>query len=482
MSTMVHEELLSNNLLALGQMDSDSKVQALAQQGLQTLCQKIDEKSLPEQRIDKQLVDLFISEIDEKIGEYIDQLLHHEKFQAKEALWRSLYGLVKSTDFSENIEIAILNVSKRDLIEDFQEHTDSTQSGLYKKVYVEEYGQFGGSPYGCMISNIEHSASSNDMQLLQSIAKVAAIAHCPYIASASASMFALESFTELPGIKDMGSIFESPRHIQWRSLRELEDSRYIALTMPRYLLREPYTAENNPINEFVYNEFIGGMHNNYLWGNASFLLASRIADSFAKYRWCPNIVGPRGGGTVEDLPVHQFTRYGEFQVKVPVEVMISDRLEYELSEQGFIPLTMRKGSNNAAFFSANSIQKPRRFGTSVYAKSIEENYKLGSQLPYLFIVTRLAHYIKVLQRENIGTWKSKPDISKELNDWIRQYVSDQDNPPMIIRCKKPLRAATVQVDQPVGDPGWYTVKLDIVPHFKYMGANFTLTLKGKLDR
>jgi len=472
----------TGELIKLGRLTENNEIADLAKLGINTLCDEIDKKESDICRVDQRLVDEFICDIDEKIGEYIDQILHQESFQSKESLWRSLYNLVKTTNFDENIEIGILNITKNDLIEDFKENIDITQSGLYKKVYSEEYGQFGGAPYAAIIYDYEFTPMSRDIELLKNISVVASLSHCPFIASASPQMLGLDSYEQISAIKDVASIFDSPQHTAWRGLREREESRYIALTLPRFLLREPYTTENNPINEFSYNEFIGGKQGNYLWGSAAYLLAGRIIDSFSKYRWCPNIVGPLGGGTIEDLPSHYFTRYGDWQVRIPVEVLISDRLEYELSEQGFIPLIMRKSSNEAAFFSACSIQKPKKFGNSHFAKSMEENYKLGSQLPYLFIVTRLAHYIKVLQRENIGTWKSKPDIVKELNDWVRQYVSDQENPPTIVRCKKPLRAATIEVDQPEGEPGWYNVKLEIVPHFKYMGANFTLTLKGRLDR
>jgi len=473
---------ISTTLMRLGRLNESTEIFGLAGLGLTTLCDEVEIKNIEQQRVDQLFIDEVIIDIDEKIGEYIDQLLHHPEFQRQESIWRSLYGLVKSANFEENIEIGILSLSKKELINDFNDNIDTTQSGLYKKVYSEEYGQFGGAPYAAIVSNFEFAQNSSDIALLKSISAVSSVSHCPFIASASPKMLGLETFEQISSIKDMPSIFESPHHAAWRGLRENEDSRYLALTLPRFLLREPYTSENNPISEFSYNEFIGGMHSNYLWGSAAFLLAARILDSFAKYRWCPNIVGPLGGGTIEDLPCHHYTRYGDFHTKVPVEVLISDRMEYELSEQGFIPLIMRKSSNNAAFFSACSIQKPKKFGSSLSAKTMEENYKLGSQLPYLFIVTRLAHYIKVLQRENIGTWKSKPDIVKELNDWVRQFVSDQENPPTIVRCKKPLRAATVEVDQTDGEPGWYNVKLDIVPHFKYMGANFTLTLRGRLDR
>jgi len=480
MNSDISDESLQ--LMNIGRLNDNSEISRMARLGIFTLCQEFQENEILDHRVDQLLIDELIIKIDEKIGEFIDQILHHTEFQLKESVWRCLYGLVKTTDFDENIEIGLLNVSKNELIEDFNDNIDITQSGLYKKVYSEEYGQFGGAPYAAIVTNYEFTPNSRDINLMKNIAAISSISHCPFIASASPKMIGLDTFENISTIKDMPSIFDGPKHILWRELREDENSRYLALTLPRFLLREPYTAENNPINEFNYNEFVGGMHSNYLWGSSSFLLAARIIDSFSKYRWCPNIVGPLGGGTVDDLPLHQYTRFGELHTKIPVEVLISDRMEFELSEQGFIPLIMRKSSANAAFFSACSIQKPKKFGSSAIARTMEENYKLGSQLPYLFIVTRLAHYIKVLQRENIGTWKSRPDITRELNNWIRQYVSDQENPPMIVRCKKPLRAATVEVEQPEGEPGWYNVKLNIVPHFKYMGANFTLTLKGRLDR
>jgi type VI secretion system protein ImpC len=247
-------------------------------------------------------------------------------------------------------------------------------------------------------------------------------------------------------------------------------------------LRQPYSEESNPVKAFNYDENVKDSHEDYLWGNTSFAFASRLTDSFAKYRWCPNIIGPQSGGSVEDLPLHHFDSMGDIETKIPTEVMISDRREFELAEEGFIGLAIRKGSDNAAFFSANSVQKPKYFGTSKEGKEAETNYKLGTQLPYLFIVNRLAHYIKVLQREQIGSWKERGDLERELNTWIRQYVADQENPSAEVRSRKPLRAADITVSDVEGDPGWYKVSMSVRPHFKYMGASFTLSLVGKLDK
>jgi len=256
----------------------------------------------------------------------------------------------------------------------------------------------------------------------------------------------------------------------------------VALALPHFLLRIPYGPDTKPVKGFNYREDTTAGDGNFLWGNAAFAFASRITDSFAKYRWCANIIGPQGGGAVEDLPIYQYEAMGELQTKIPTEVLISERREFELAEEGFVALTMRKGSDNAAFFSANSTQKPKVFANTPEGKQAELNYKLGTQLPYTFIVSRLAHYIKVIQRENIGTWKERGDLETELNNWIRQYVADQDNPSPGVRSRRPLRKASITVTDVEGEPGWYRVNMQVQPHFKYMGASFTLSLVGKLDK
>jgi type VI secretion system protein ImpC len=308
------------------------------------------------------------------------------------------------------------------------------------------------------------------------------MAHAPFIAAAGPEFFGLDDFNGLPNMKDLRSIFEGPQYIKWQSFRESEDARYVALTLPRFLLRLPYGPDTKPVKAFNYEEDVSASHEHYLWGNTAFAFASRITDSFAKYRWCTNIIGPLGGGAVEDLPVHQFESMGAIQTKIPTEVLISDRREFELAEEGFVSLAMRKGSDNACFFSANSAQKPKNFGISPEGKEAELNYKLGTELPYMFVANRLAHYLKVIQRENIGSWKERTDLDRELNAWIRQYVADQDNPSAETRSRRPLRQAQITVEDVEGEPGWYRVGLKVRPHFKYMGAYFTLSLVGKLDK
>ncbi len=432
------------------------------------------------QKIEQRLVDQMIGEIDAKLGCQLDEILHNEQFRKLEAIWRGLKFLIDGTDFRENLKIEVLSLTKDELLEDFEDAPEVTKSGLYKHIYAAEFGQFGGKPYGVIIGGYEFSPGAQDIKLLQYMASVGAMSHAPFIGAAAPDFFGLDSYDGLPNLKDLEAIFEGPQYTKWRGFREADDARNIGLVLPQFMLRNPY-GKDNPIREFNYEEAVTGK-NGILWGNATFALASRLAESFALYRWCPNIIGPQSGGAVTDLPVYTFEDRGEMVTFGPTDVTISDRREYELAEQGFIPLTVRKGSDNAVFFSADSVQKPKYFGTSPEARQAETNFRLGTQLPYMFVVDRLAHYIKVLQRENIGSWKTKSDLNRELNEWIGQYVADQDNPPADVRSRRPLRSAQVSVCDVEGNPGWYKVDIHVQPHFKYMGAAFTLSLSGRLDK
>ena len=445
----------------------------------------IDEMLKPDragQKIQASIVDDMISDIDRKLSAQLSTVMHHEDFQKLESAWRGMKFLVDRTDFRENIKISIMNCSKQDLLDDFEDSPEIPKSGLYKNVYTAEYGQFGGQPFGAMIANYDFGPGPQDMKLLGYVASVSAMSHAPFIAAAAPQFFGVDSFEALPNLKDLKSILEMPQYTKWQSFRESEDSRYVGLTVPKFLLRLPYGPETVPAKTFSFKEDVSEGDDAFCWGNTSFALASRLTDSFAKYRWCSNIIGPQGGGAVEDLPLYQFEAMGAIQTKIPTQVLISERREFELAEEGFIALTMRKGSDNAAFFSANSCQKPKYFGISAEGKEAELNYKLGTQLPYMMIINRLAHYIKVIQRENIGTWKERGDLETELNKWISQYVADQENPSPAVRSRKPLRKAAIDVAEVPGEPGWYSVGLKVRPHFKYMGANFTLSLVGKLDK
>ena len=459
---------------------SDSEFE-VARRGVHALIAELVKTDKLE-KIDSKVIDAMIGEIDRKMGVQLDEILHHPEVQKLESSWRGLKLVIDRTNFRENIKIELLNVSKEDLQTDFEDSPEIVKSGLYKHVYTAEYGQFGGQPIGAMIANYEFGPGPQDMALLANCAAVAAMSHAPFITAAAPKFFGLEDFQKLPNLKDLHAIFEGPQYIKWNSFRESEDSRYVGMTAPRFLLRMPYDPENNPVKDFRYEEKVTDSHAKYLWGNTAFTFATRLTDSFAKYRWCPNIIGPQSGGTVEDLPLHQYKESGEIVTKIPTEVLISERREFELAEEGFMGLTMRKGSDNACFFSANSCQKPKYFGQSKEGKDAEANYKLGTQLPYMFIINRLAHYIKVLQREQIGSWKERADLERELNKWIAQYVSDQDVVDAATRGRRPLRKAAITVSDVEGDPGWYKVDMQVRPHFKYMGAFFTLSLVGKLDK
>lgn len=472
---------LLDQVMAETMMQPSQEGYLIARRGVEAFVTQIIRSEEPGHCVSRQMVDEMIAEVDLALSRQMDVILHQPAFQNLESAWRGLKLLVDRTDFRENIKLEMLHVTKDELLDDFENAADITRSGLYKHVYTAGFGQFGGEPVASIIGNYSFGPSAPDIRLLSYVASVGAMSHAPFVAAASPELFNLEGFEDLPDLKEVRDIFEGPRHAKWRSLRESEDARYLALTMPRFLLRQPYHNIEQPAHSFAYDELIDGQHANYLWGNTALLMATRITESFARYRWCPNIIGPQSGGTVDDLPIHLYESLGQLQAKIPTEVLISDRREFELSEEGFIALTMRKDSDNAAFFSANSIQRPKNFPRTPEGQQAQTNYKLGSQLPYLFIANRLAHYLKVLQREQIGSWKERRDLESELNRWIKQYVADQENPSADVRSRRPLRAARIEVQDVAGNPGWYQVALSVRPHFKYMGASFEISLVGRLD-
>ena len=481
-NTATTEFSLLDQIIAETKLSPTDDAYHIAKRGVAAFIEELLKPQNNHEPVKKAMVDRMIAESDEKLSKQMDEILHHAEFQALEASWRGLQLLVNRTDFRENTKVEILNVSKQDLLDDFEDSPEVMQSGLYKHVYTAEYGQFGGQPVGAIIANYFFSPSSPDVKTMQYVSSVACMAHAPFIAAAGPKFFGLESFTGLPNLKELKDHFEGPQFAKWQSFRQQEDARYFGLTLPRFLLRNPYDPEENPVKTFVYRENVANSHEHYLWGNTAYAFGTRLTDSFAKFRWCPNIIGPQSGGAVEDLPLHHFQSMGEIETKIPTEVLVSDRREYELAEEGFIALTMRKGSDNAAFFSASSAQKPKFYGISEEGKNAVFNYKLGTQLPYLMIINRLAHYLKVLQREQLGSWKERTDLERELNKWIRQFIADQENPSAEVRGRRPLRAASIAVSDVEGEPGWYRVSLNVRPHFKYMGADFTLSLVGKLDK
>ncbi len=476
-STSLLEEILAESKLRPTDEGYD-----VARKGMQAFLAEMLAPAHQQDKVDKAAVDAMIAEVDRKLSAQLNEVLHAPGFQKLESAWRSLKFTIDRIDFRENIRVELLSVTKDELLADFEDAPEVTKSGFYRLVYSNEYGVFGGKPYGLLSTNFDFAPVPQDMQLLSKCASVAAMSHAPFIANASPQFFGSSSFESLPALKDLKSLFEGPQYARWHSFRDSEDARYVGLCLPRFLLRLPYGERTVPVKSFNFTEDVIGHHERYLWGYASNAFATRVADSFAKYRWCPNVIGPQAGGAVEELPLHQYEAMGEIQTKIPTEVLLTERREFELSEEGFIGLTFRKGADNACFFSANSVQRPKVFGNTPEGKAAETNFRLGSQLPYMFVMTRLAHYVKVLQREQIGTWKERSDLQRELNNWVRQYVADMESPAPTVRSRRPLRQAQVTVEDVEGQPGWYRCSLMVRPHFKYMGASFTLSLVGKLDK
>ncbi len=443
------------------------------------LLHAIAESGMPVDKLDKALIDQGIAEIDNKLSQQISEILHHPKFQALESAWRSLKFLVDRTDFRSNIKIDVLNVSKEDLLEDFEDAPEPVQSGLYKQIYTMEYDQPGGEPYGAMISNYTFGRSPQDIELLQDVSKIAAATHCPFIGAVGAEFFGLKSIRDLPNVPDLAALFEQAEYTKWNAFRDSEDSRYVGLTVPRFLLRLPYGSDTVPVKEFDFEEHVTGEeHSKYLWGNASFAFATRLTESFAKNGWCVNIRGPQSGGQVEDLPLHLYQSGGDTETKVPTEILIPDRREFEFAQQGFIPLSYYKNKDYACFFSAQSVQRPKKYSTD----EATANAKLSANLPYLFLVSRLAHYLKVIQRENIGAAKEKEDLQRELDDWIQKLVTEMPNPSPELKARCPLKEAQIIVEDLADSPGFYRVTMRVRPHFQIEGVDVNLSLVSQMPK
>ena len=427
--------------------------------------------------IDGVLVDLVLAQLDESLSVQMNEILHHRDFQALERAWRSLHFLVQRTPRRQNIVIQFVNVSKEDLALDFEDAVEVLNSGLYRLVYVNQYGQFGGEPVGAILGNYEFYPQPRDIRLLTQIASVATMAHAPFIAAAGKAFFGIAAWEELPNLSDLHYVYEMPQFAQWRSFREIEDARYVGLTLPRFLLRTPYTPESNCVESF---RFVEDVENSeaFCWGNAVFAFATRLVDSFSRFRSCVNIIGTEHG-VVEGLTTCTYEAMGIIQEKIPTEVLISEKRELELADAGFVALAMLKGKKSAVFFSANSCQRPlsKRDGTSQRVVS----FNLSHQLPNMFLISRLAHYIKVLQREYIGSWKGAKELERELNKWLAQYITTMTDPDEATRAKHPFSFGEVRVEE-VGEVGWYSVMLQVSPHAKYMGMSFTISLAGKLEK
>lgn len=423
-----------------------------------------------------------IAEIDRKLSEQINLILHHEEFQTLESAWRGLHYLVTHTETDEKLKLRFLDISKSDLRRIMKRYKGVAwdQSPLFKKIYEEEYGQLGGEPYGCLVADYYFDHSAPDVDLLASLGKVAASAHVPFISGASPSVLQMESWQELSNPRDLTKIFtQNLEYAAWNSLRLAEDSRYIGLAMPRFLARLPYGIRTNPVDEFHFEETTDGAdHSKYVWANAAYAMAVNINRSFKEYGWCTLICGVESGGVVEGLPCHTFpTDDGGIDMKCPTEIAISDRREAELAKNGFIPLVHRKNTDYAAFIGAQSLQKPAEY----YDADATANANLSARLPYMFACSRFAHYLKCIVRDKIGTFKERDDMQRWLNDWIMNYVdADPTNSSLETKSRRPLAAAEVIVEDVEGNPGYYQAKFFLRPHFQLEGLTVSLRMVAKL--
>ncbi len=452
--------------------DIKSAVRTLAEQALSTTSLVSDDAVKTIQAI--------IAAIDAKLTEQINEIIHNEAFRTLEGTWRGLHYLVNNTETDENLKIRVLNISKKDVGKTLKKYKGTAwdQSPLFKQIYEAEYGTIGGEPFGCLIGDYQFDHTPPDVELLTGMAQIAAGAHAPFFAAAAPKLMNMETWRELADPRDLTKIFQTPDYAPWRSLRESEDSRYIGLTMPRNLSRLPYGSKTNPVEEFAFEEDVEGAdHNKYVWSNAAYAMGVNINRSFKLYGWCARIRGVESGGLVEGLPCHTFpTDDGGVDMKCPTEIAITDRREAELSKNGLLPLLHRKGTDQAVFLGAQSLQKPQEYDDP----DATANANLAARLPYLFSTCRFAHYLKCIVRDKVGSFKERVDMEKWLNDWIRNYVESDPGASEEAKARRPLASAEVTVAEDEANPGYYSSKFFLRPHYQLEGLTVSLRLVSKL--
>ena len=419
-----------------------------------------------------------IAQIDAEISNQLNEVLHHDDFQKLEASWRGLAYLVFNTETSTRLKLRVLPAAASEVQKDLEKAVEFDQSNLFKMLYEDEYGTFGGTPYSMMVFDYEFGSTNPDMSLLEHLATVAAAAHAPMISAAGPKMFGMESYTELGNPRDLAKIFESTEYVKWRSFRDSEDSRYVALTMPRSLMRLPYGPEDQPVEELNFIEDIDGSdHDKYLWGNTAWVMAERVTNAFSHYGWTAAIRGVEGGGLVEGLPAHTFrTDEGDVALKCPTEIAITDRREKELSDLGFISLVHCKGTDKAAFFGGQTVNKPKVYNTD----EANANAQLSARLPYIFAASRFAHYFKVMLRDKVGSFQTAQNVQDYLQTWIADYILLDDNASQGAKARFPLREARVDVREVPGSPGEYTAVAFLRPHFQLEEISASIRLVATL--
>jgi len=425
-------------------------------------------------------IQAMIAAIDAKLTEQVNEIIHHEQFRSLEGSWRGLNYLINNTETDETLKIRVLNISKKDLGKTLKKYKGVAwdQSPLFKQLYEAEYGTIGGEPFGALVGDFYFDHSPPDVEILSGMAQIAAAAHAPFFAAAAPKLMNMESWRELSDPRDLTKIFQTADYAPWRSLRESEDSRYIGLTMPRNLARLPYGSKTNPVEEFAFEEDTGNAdHNKYCWQNAAFAMAVNINRSFKTYGWCARIRGVESGGLVEGLPCHTFpTDDGGVDMKCPTEIAITDRRDAELAKNGLMPLLHRKGTDMAVFIGAQSLQKPTEYDDP----DATANANLAARMPYLFSTCRFAHYLKCMVRDKVGSFKERVDMERWLNEWIQQYVEADPGASEDGKARRPLAAAEVVVEEIEGNPGYYSSKFFLRPHYQLEGLTVSLRLVSKL--
>jgi type VI secretion system protein ImpC len=422
-----------------------------------------------------------IAEIDQTLTEQINLILHHEKFQQLEGAWRGLQYLVSNTETDEMLKIRVMNISKKDLGKTLKKYKGVAwdQSPLFKRLYEEEYGQLGGEPYGCLVGDYHFDHTPSDVELLGQVSQIAAAAHAPFIAGAGPALLGMDSWQQLANPRDLSKIFSAPDYAAWRSLRDSEDAKYVGLAMPRFLARLPYGARTSPVEEFDFEEQTGsGDHSKYTWANSAYAMAVNVNRSFKEFGWCTRIRGVESGGAVDGLPVHTFpSDDGGVDMKCPTEIAVSDRREAELANCGLMPLIHRKNTDVAAFIGAQSLQKTAEYNDA----DATANARLSARLPYLFASCRFAHYLKCMVRDKIGSFKERSDMERYLSDWIKGYVlGNPEDAGDTLKAQKPLAGAEVKVQEVEGNPGYYSARFFLRPHYQLEGVNVTLSLVSRL--
>jgi type VI secretion system protein ImpC len=424
------------------------------------------------------MINARIAQIDHLLSIQLNEILHHPSFQKLEGSWRGLKYLMDNSETGVGLKIRVLNATKKELLRDIEKAPEFDQSALFKKIYEEEYGVFGGAPFGALIGDFEFGKHPEDMALLEGVSHIAAQAHAPFLSAAAPDLMNLESFTSLDAPRDLAKIFDSTEYAKWKGFRQSEDSRYVALTLPRTLGRLPYGADTKPIDEFRYEEHVDGTdHSKYLWMNAAYALGSKMTQSFSLYGMCVAMRGVEGGGLVEGLPTHTFsTDDGDIALKCPTEIPITDRREKELADLGFVPMVHCKGTDYAAFFSVQSCQKAKTYDSD----SANANARLSTQLPYIMAVSRFAHYLKAMMRDKIGSFMSREEAERFLNRWITKYVTPDDSASPATKAERPLREARIDVSEVPGKPGVYRAVAFLRPHFQLDELTVSLRLVAEL--